>query len=112
MGSSERPTKRGPTDPDFFSSARSFPITIGKNVRPGELHGYYVDLRFKAEAPSCPPPWLPPRDQQLHVSTAQFGLGSVPDIADPRAEPFRREGRDAIQLPDILLADGLSINST
>jgi peptidoglycan/xylan/chitin deacetylase (PgdA/CDA1 family) len=76
LTSGVRPSKRGPTDPDFFSSARSFPISVGSNVRPGELHGYYVDLRFKAEAPSWPPPWLAPRDQQLHVSTAQWGLGA------------------------------------
>ena len=76
MASAPRPTKRGATDPDFFSSARSFPIKVGTNVRPGELHGYYVDLSFKAESPTWPPPWLPPRDQQLHVSTAQWGIGA------------------------------------
>jgi heparosan-N-sulfate-glucuronate 5-epimerase len=76
LATGRRPSKRGPTDPDFFSSARSFPITLGTQVRPGELHGYYVDLRFKAEEASWPPPWLAPRSQQLHVSTAQWGLGA------------------------------------
>src|SRR3954447_20183853 len=77
LATGRRPSKRGPTDPDFFSSARSFPITLGTQVRPGELHGYYVDLRFKAEEASWPPPWLAPRSPQLHVSTAQWGLGAV-----------------------------------
>jgi peptidoglycan/xylan/chitin deacetylase (PgdA/CDA1 family) len=76
LASGGQRSKRGPTDPDFFSSARSFPISVGANVRPGELGGYYVDLRFKAVAPAWPPPWLPPRDQQLHVAAAQWGLGA------------------------------------
>jgi heparosan-N-sulfate-glucuronate 5-epimerase len=70
-----RSLARGSTDPDFFSSARSFPISVGSLIRPREICGYYVDLRFKAEKPSWPPSWLKPREQQLHVATAQWGLG-------------------------------------
>jgi peptidoglycan/xylan/chitin deacetylase (PgdA/CDA1 family) len=44
-------------------------------VRPGEVSGYYVDLSFKAETPVWPPEWLAAREHQLHVSTAQWGLG-------------------------------------
>ncbi len=67
---------RGSTDPDFFSSAKSFPITVGALIKPGEIRGYYVDFRFKAEKPSWPPSWLRPRGEQMHVATAQWGLGS------------------------------------
>jgi peptidoglycan/xylan/chitin deacetylase (PgdA/CDA1 family) len=48
---------------------------VGSRVRAGELGGYYVDLRFKAEEPRWPPPWLPPREFRLHVYAAQWGLG-------------------------------------
>jgi peptidoglycan/xylan/chitin deacetylase (PgdA/CDA1 family) len=67
---------RGSTDPDFFSSAKSFPIAVGAQIRPGELGGYYVDFRFKAEKPAWPPSWLRPQGQQMHVATAQWGLGA------------------------------------
>jgi peptidoglycan/xylan/chitin deacetylase (PgdA/CDA1 family) len=66
---------RGPTDPDFFSTARSFPTSIGPLVRPGEVWSYYVDLRFKAESTSWPPSWLQAWERQFHVATAQWGLG-------------------------------------
>lgn len=65
------------TDPSFFSSAGSFAPEVGSRIGgSGRLRGYYIDFDFKAEAPSWPPPWLPPRDQQLHVSTAQWALGA------------------------------------
>lgn len=75
MRSERRFPARGATDPDFFSSAKSFPITVGSLIRPGEVRGYYVDLRFKAETPQWPPSWLAPRGKQLHVATAQWALG-------------------------------------
>jgi heparosan-N-sulfate-glucuronate 5-epimerase len=95
LNSSVRPSKRGPTDPDFFSSARSFPITVGANIRPGELHGYYVDLRFKAETPRWPPPWLAPREQQLHVATAQWGLGAFERYLAGEGEQWLEAARGA-----------------
>ncbi len=49
---------------------------VGTQIRSGEVHGYYIDLRFKAETPTWPPAWLPPRDRQLHVATAQWALGA------------------------------------
>jgi peptidoglycan/xylan/chitin deacetylase (PgdA/CDA1 family) len=67
---------RGSTNPDFFSSAKSFPITVGAQIRPGEIGGYYVDFRFKAEKAAWPPSWLRPRGEQMHVATAQWGLGA------------------------------------
>jgi heparosan-N-sulfate-glucuronate 5-epimerase len=71
-----RSPARGATDPDFFSSARSFPTEVGAQIEPGSIRGYYVDLRFKAETPSWPPSWLKPREHQLHVATAQWALGA------------------------------------
>lgn len=67
---------RGSTDPGFFSSAKSFPIAVGAQIRPDELGGYYVDFRFKAEKPAWPPSWLRPQGKQMHVATAQWGLGA------------------------------------
>jgi peptidoglycan/xylan/chitin deacetylase (PgdA/CDA1 family) len=64
-------------------------------VRPGSLHGYYVDLRFKTQTPSWPPPWLPPRDKQLHVSTAQWGLGAFERYLAGEGEEWLEGARDA-----------------
>jgi heparosan-N-sulfate-glucuronate 5-epimerase len=75
--SAQRSPARESTDPDFFSSAKSFPITVGAQITPGEVRGYYVDLRFKATKPVWPPSWLRPRGKQLHVATAQWALGCV-----------------------------------
>ncbi len=64
------------TDPNFFSSARSFNTEVGSRVKPGEVAGYYIDFRFKAEEPSWPPDWLETPEKQLHVATAQWALGA------------------------------------
>lgn len=71
-----RPAARGSTDPGFFSRASSFPTSVGERVRMGEVDGYYIDMRFKAQTPSWPPSWLRPREWQLHVATAQWALGA------------------------------------
>jgi heparosan-N-sulfate-glucuronate 5-epimerase len=63
-------------NPGFFSSSRSFAPVVGRFVRPAEPRGYYIDFRFKAESPRWPPEWLKPRASQLHVTTAQWGLGA------------------------------------
>jgi peptidoglycan/xylan/chitin deacetylase (PgdA/CDA1 family) len=68
-----RQRERG--DPNRLSSARSFSPPVGSHVRPGQLGGYYVDFSVKAHAPSWPPPWLAPLGEQVHVATAQWGLG-------------------------------------
>jgi heparosan-N-sulfate-glucuronate 5-epimerase len=67
--------KRGATDPNFFSTAKSFPTELGRQITPGQVQSYYLDLRFKAEAPAWPPYWLAPRERQLFVATAQWALG-------------------------------------
>ena len=75
MASEQQSPARVRTHPDFFSSARSFPTSVGALIRPGEVRGYYVDFRFKAEKPVWPPSWLRPREEQFHVATAQWALG-------------------------------------
>jgi heparosan-N-sulfate-glucuronate 5-epimerase len=49
---------------------------VGAQIGSDEVRGYYIDLRFKAETPEWPPAWLPPRERQLHVATAQWALGA------------------------------------
>jgi peptidoglycan/xylan/chitin deacetylase (PgdA/CDA1 family) len=83
------------TDPDFFSSAKSFPITVGTLVRPEEVHGYYVDLRFKATKPAWPPDWLRPRGKQLHVATAQWALGCFERFLANEGEEWLKAAIDA-----------------
>jgi heparosan-N-sulfate-glucuronate 5-epimerase len=66
-----------PGNPDRFSSARSFSPPVGPHLEPLErIRGYYIDFSEKAQQPSWPPPWLKSRQEQLHVSTAQWGLGA------------------------------------
>jgi heparosan-N-sulfate-glucuronate 5-epimerase len=59
----------------FFSSARSFFLPVGPQIALGQVRGYYIDFRVKAETPSWPPDWLPPPEEQLHVDVIQWGLG-------------------------------------
>jgi heparosan-N-sulfate-glucuronate 5-epimerase len=63
-------------DPNLLSTARSFRPEVGPDIGDGELRGYYIDFRFKLEDPVFPPDWLAPPEQQLHVATAQWALGS------------------------------------
>jgi heparosan-N-sulfate-glucuronate 5-epimerase len=93
---------RGPTDPDFFSTARSFSPSVGSQVGENEVRGYYLDLRFKAESPAWPPPWLPPRDRQLHVATAQWALGCYERFLHGEGEEWLGAAIDA---GDYLLDD-------
>ena len=93
---------RGPTDPNFFSSARSFPTTVGDHVRPGEVNGYYVDLRFKAAVPHWPPEWLPQRERQMHVATAQWALGCYERFLHGDGEEWLAA---AVAAGDYLLSD-------
>jgi len=74
--SREAPPARSRRDSaGFFSSARSFFLPVGPRIAPGQVRGYYIDFRVKAETPSWPPDWLPPPEQQLHVDVIQWGLG-------------------------------------
>lgn len=49
----------------------TFPTSIGQLIRPGTVHGYYVDLRIKATSPGAPPVWP---EARMHVKTTQWGL--------------------------------------
>jgi peptidoglycan/xylan/chitin deacetylase (PgdA/CDA1 family) len=97
-----RPWARASTDPGFFSSARSFPTKVGPRARAGEVAGYYVDMSFKAESPGWPPPWLASREHQLHVSTAQWGLGCFERYLAGEGEQWLEAARGAA---DYLVAD-------
>ena len=95
--------KDGPsTDPDFFSRASVFSVEVGSQVVPGRARGYYVDLGFKATAPSWPPEWLEPREDQLHVATIQWALGAYERFLGGQGEEWLGAARDAA---DYLIAD-------
>jgi heparosan-N-sulfate-glucuronate 5-epimerase len=51
-----------------------FPETAGNQFRPGEVRGYYVELREAAKTSDWPQPWLETR--KLPVGICQWGLGS------------------------------------
>ena len=70
---------------------------MGSQVQSGEVGGYYVDLRFKAEAPSWPPPWLAAREHQLHVATAQWGLGCFERYLMGEGEQWLQAARGAAE---------------
>jgi heparosan-N-sulfate-glucuronate 5-epimerase len=72
---SDRARMRDLGNPGRFSSARSFSPPVGSRVRPGELGGYYIDFTIKTDTPEWPPFWLAPLEKQIHVATAQWGLG-------------------------------------
>jgi len=57
----------------FFSSARTFTLSVGSNVSPAGLGGYYIDFSRKTSEPSWPPRWL--RPTMRHVVAIQWGLG-------------------------------------
>jgi peptidoglycan/xylan/chitin deacetylase (PgdA/CDA1 family) len=89
VATEQSPTARRATDPDFFSSAKSFPIAVGAQIGSEGVRGYYVDFRFKAEKPAWPPSWLRPRGQQMHVATAQWGLGAFERYLANEGEEWR-----------------------
>jgi heparosan-N-sulfate-glucuronate 5-epimerase len=54
----------------------SFSLPVGPAIRPGEVHGYYIDLRAKAKRPSWPPAELGRIAERPPVALAQWGLGA------------------------------------
>jgi peptidoglycan/xylan/chitin deacetylase (PgdA/CDA1 family) len=63
--------------PSRIGSERSFDPPIGRHWDPeGETRGYFIDFSEKATSPDWPPSWLRPIERQLHVATAQWGLGA------------------------------------
>ena len=70
-----------------FGSEKSFDPPIGRHLKPGgEIGGYYIDFGFKTETPEWPPYWLAPPERQLHVATAQWGLGAYERFLDGDGE--------------------------
>ncbi len=60
----------------MLSSERSFAPPVGSQIgTDSDLAGYYIDFRVKAETSVWPPPWIVPFEEQIHVATAQWGLG-------------------------------------
>jgi heparosan-N-sulfate-glucuronate 5-epimerase len=64
----------------------SFSLPIGPAITPGQVRGYYIDLRAKAKTPSWPPPELLPLEERPPVALAQWGLGAYErHLAEGRA---------------------------
>jgi heparosan-N-sulfate-glucuronate 5-epimerase len=57
----------------FFSSARTFTLSVGSNVSEAGVGGYYIDFSRKTTDPSWPPRWL--RPTMRHVVAIQWALG-------------------------------------
>ena len=85
---SDPPKRRDLGDPGIFSSSRTFAPPVGSYVRPGTVDGYYIDFTAKAQTPEWPPPWLAPREKQIHVATAQWGLGAYERFLRGEGEPW------------------------
>lgn len=62
-----------PTGPNILSTSFSQPL--GANFEPGKMHGYYIDMRVKADSPSWPPRWFQAGSSTMWVAIAQLGLG-------------------------------------
>lgn len=59
----------------FLSSSKSFFLPLGGNLEPGQVRGYYIDMRVKAAEPNWPPPWVS-ETGDLYVDIAQWALGA------------------------------------
>jgi peptidoglycan/xylan/chitin deacetylase (PgdA/CDA1 family) len=66
-----------PGTPNLLSTAGSFSPPVGGHIAERGIAGYYIDFTVKADDPRWPPTWLGPANEQLHVATAQFGLGCI-----------------------------------
>jgi heparosan-N-sulfate-glucuronate 5-epimerase len=58
----------------FLSSAKSFSLPVGPHLQPGQIRGYYIDMRVKARGPEWPPASMVGED--LYVDIAQWALGA------------------------------------
>jgi peptidoglycan/xylan/chitin deacetylase (PgdA/CDA1 family) len=66
-----------PGAPNLLSTAGSFAPPVGGRIDAEAVPGYYIDFTIKADFPRWPAAWLEPKAEQLHVATAQFGLGCI-----------------------------------
>lgn len=67
-------TQRARSNAGFFSSVAGYSLPAGSRVTPGEIGGYYIDLRVKAGGPDWPRTGAPARGG-LVVDEAQWALG-------------------------------------
>src|SRR3954447_3497050 len=93
------------SSPGRLSSARTFQLPVGERLGSGrQLGGYHIDFRVKAESPEWPPAFLGSRDEQLHVTTIQWGLGAyeryVAGEGERWLEAARATGRHLLQIQD------------
>jgi hypothetical protein len=58
------------------SDAVFHPLRLGSRIDAARPHGYYVDLRAKADSPAWPPPWLAAPAGHSAIALAQWGLGA------------------------------------
>lgn len=75
---------------------------MGSQIAAEGVSGYYIDFTIKADEPRWPARWLGPPGQQLHVATAQFGLGCVERYLAGDGDEWRQT---AVVVADHLLAD-------
>jgi heparosan-N-sulfate-glucuronate 5-epimerase len=64
----------------------SFDQPVGGRLRPGEIGGYYIDFRVKAEEARWPPPLKVPLREALFVYVIQWGLGCYEHYLHTRDE--------------------------
>ena len=62
----------------------SFHQPLGQHFIPGELGGYYIDMRVKAPEPRWPPVFRLPLEDTLWVDRAQWGLACFEHFAATR----------------------------
>jgi heparosan-N-sulfate-glucuronate 5-epimerase len=66
----------------------SFSLPIGPAISPGEVRGYYIDLRAKAKRTTWPPSELEPLEERPPVALAQWGLGAYERFVADRHEEW------------------------
>ena len=78
-----------PGAPNVFGTEASFGPEIGRHWAPGERpRGYYIDFRRKPTEAAWPPAWFQPREEQLGVAYAQWGLGAYERHLDGEGEKW------------------------
>jgi heparosan-N-sulfate-glucuronate 5-epimerase len=76
-------------------------------VSPGEVRGYYIDMRIKAKTPVWPPVDAPPRHTWVHVGHTQWALGSYERYLAGEGEEWLAAAlRSAEQLLETQETDG------
>lgn len=93
--------------PNILGTEASFNPPIGHNWAAGEPpRGYYIDFRDKPPAPTWPPHWMEPREEQFGVAYAQWGLGAFERYLDGEGEEWLAAARGAGEYIVSCLEDG------